>query len=185
MVMSCSSERTSVAARPCWDLGCHANPTPTHTCTRSLPLSYIRLPPFTCSQTHTNTHLQRGAVLLACTLSCCSSVLLYTFSICAVAWKWLSAAKIMNSLEHTHLLSFSSVLSLGFFRFFFLYPPFLLLYNFLLWYLLVPIILSSAFTEIMHWWMWLKTVFVCFHCADFLVLYQFVSLYLWLPIVWH
>lgn len=40
MVMSCSRERTSVAARPCWDWGCHANPTPTHTRTYSPPRSY-------------------------------------------------------------------------------------------------------------------------------------------------
>ena len=43
-------------------------------------------------------------------------MLLYTFSICTMACKWLCAAKIMNSLERTHLLSFSSALSLDFYR---------------------------------------------------------------------
>lgn len=53
---------------------CHANPSPSHTHTHtdrlSVSLGHIRLPAITCTQ----THIQRGAVFLTCSSSCCSSV---------------------------------------------------------------------------------------------------------------
>ncbi len=67
MVMSCSREWTSVAARPCWDQGCHANFKPMHThthtlshiCIRSLPRSYKTSSYHMLLDTHTNMRSKR------------------------------------------------------------------------------------------------------------------------------
>lgn len=134
MVMSCSREWTSVAARPCWGWWCHANPSPTHMHTRfhcfSVPWSYKTA----C------IHVLLGAVTLTCSLSRCSSVLLYVCSICTATRKWLSAAKIINSLEFKCLLSPSLGSLTGI-----ILPCFCLAWRFQLWRLLMPVILSLCF----------------------------------------
>lgn len=134
MVMSCSREWTSVAARPCWGWWCHANPSPTHMHTRfhcfSVPWSYKTA----C------IHVLLGAVTLTCSLSRCSSVLLYVCSICTATRKWLSAAKIINSLEFKCLLSLSLGSLTGI-----ILPCFCLAWRFQLWRLLMPVILSLCF----------------------------------------
>lgn len=162
MVMSCSREWTSVAARPCWGWWCHANPSPTHMHTRfhcfSVPWSYKTA----C------IHVLLGAVTLTCSLSRCSSVLLYVCSICTATRKWLSAAKIINSLEFKCLLSLSLGSLTGI-----ILPCFCLAWRFQLWRLLMPVILSLCFF-CFSWINVLKNVtFVFslwFHCVIFLIL---------------
>lgn len=141
-----------------------------HTCTLYLPLSYktasVHIPD---RQTHTLTNR-------CCLVGVPFIMLLFRLAlhfICTVPCKLLSAAKIMNSLERTHILSFSSVLSLGFFRFYF--PLFSLLWHFLPRYLLLPIILSTPF----YW----KNVLmnVTRNCMSAFVLCNFLSFFVWFP----